>query len=208
MIKGFFNYTSKEDKTLTLITMQHNDAFDALEKLIRKVRPSQILEVGTAGGGTTLFLREILNEIGLENSEVLSLDIREKEWNTSLRNKNIIVHTENVFDYSDNTLKRPELIVPFIQREGVTIVLCDGGDKKSEFKILSPYLKKGDIIMAHDYIDTIENFHKNFVDKIWNWREIGDEHIIETSNINGLEPYMQDIFSKVVWVCKIKKQND
>jgi hypothetical protein len=31
--------------------------------------------------------------------------------------------------------------------------------------------------MAHDYVDTKENFLENYKDKIWNWREIGDDHI-------------------------------
>jgi len=207
MLTGYFNYHSINEENYACMAMQHDNAFDAFKELLQEVRPSQILEVGTAGGGTTLFLREYLNEIGLNDTRILSLDVVEQEWTNGLRERDITVDTDNVFDYSTNTLIRPDAIVPFIQREGTTIVLCDGGNKISEFITLSPYLKIGDIIMAHDYVDTVENFHENFVDKIWNWREIGDEHITEAVIQNNLEPFMQNLFTNVVWVCKVKRQN-
>lgn len=50
------------------------------------------------------------------------------------------------------------MVESFIKREGTTLILCDGGSKINEFNILSKYLKSGDIIMAHDYVDTKENF--------------------------------------------------
>ena len=37
------------------------------------------------------------------------------------------------------------------QLKGKTIVLCDGGDKPREFKTFSKYLKKGDLILGHDF---------------------------------------------------------
>ena len=46
----------------------------------------------------------------------------------------------------------------FIQREGKTVVFCDGGDKIREFDMLSPYLKSGDVICTHDYGLNHEDF--------------------------------------------------
>jgi hypothetical protein len=101
-------------------------------------------------------------------------------------------------------LEKPEFIKDFIQSEGTTLVLCDGGNKISEFNLISPLLKEGDIIMAHDYIDTIENFEQNFKNKIWNWCEIKESDISEISEKENLVPFYQEHFNKVVWVCKQK----
>jgi len=59
--------------------------------------------------------------------------------------------------------------------------------------------------MAHDYVDTKENFLENYRDKIWNWREIGEEDIKETCEKYNLKSFMKETFDKVVWVCKIKE---
>jgi hypothetical protein len=59
--------------------------------------------------------------------------------------------------------------------------------------------------MAHDYVDTIENFESNFRDKIWNWCEIKDSDISEACEKNNLTPYNKENFDKVVWVCRKKE---
>ena len=66
-------------------------------------------------------------------------------------------------------------------------------------------LKKGDIIMAHDYSPNSEYFEENINNKIWNWHEIKDTDIEDTVNECNLKPFMQEDFQKVVWVCKIKE---
>jgi hypothetical protein len=68
-----------------------------------------------------------------------------------------------------------------------------------------PHLKKGDIIMAHDYSKNYEYFEQHIKNKIWNWCEITETHIQTSSQINNLVPYMEDEFASVVWVCKIKQ---
>jgi len=93
----------------------------------------------------------------------------------------------------------------FIQQEGVTIVLCDGGYKIGEFNILSKYIKPEDFILAHDYASTDEFFDEYINMKFWNWHEIQDSDIQESVEKHNLKPFMQDEFTKAVWVCKIKK---
>lgn len=122
-----------------------------------------------------------------------------------MRSANIEVIIENIFSKSYREIEKPEFVNDFIQSEGTTIVLCDGGSKINEFKTLAEYLKVGDIIMAHDYVDTKENFIENYKNKIWNWREIGDEHIDSTCDRYNLVNYMKETFDPAVWVCKIKE---
>jgi len=204
-MKGHTSYTSKSTPNFSLTMQQRPEISDAFEKLLTKIKPKQIIEIGTAGGGTTLSIRETLDEIGLGDTIIKSFEVKEHKWFSEMRKRNIEIIIENIFSKSYKEIEKPEMVESFIKREGTTLILCDGGSKINEFNILSKYLKSGDIIMAHDYVDTKENFLKNYKNKIWNWREIGDEHIKNTCEKYNLKSYMKETFDKVVWVCKIKE---
>ena len=183
---------------------QHKNFYSIIKKFIEKVKPARILEIGTAGGGFTLAVREILNEIGLTGSPVKTFDVVECSHYDKLRELNIEINIENLFDQPYLNLIKPEKIVPYIQEEGTTIIFCDGGHKIAEFNTIAPYIKNGDYILAHDYIDTYENFQQNFKDKIWNWCEIKEKYICEISEKCNLVDYNKEEFNSVVWVCKKK----
>lgn len=184
---------------------QHNDFFNVFKKFLTDIKPSRILEIGTAGGGFILAIREILNEIGLNHVPIKSFEVINQTFYDELRDKNIEIIIDNIFDHSYLNLIKHESIVPYIQSEGITLVFCDGGHKIGEFNSIAPHIKKGDFIMAHDYVDTWENYKNNFVDKIWNWCEIEEKYISEVSKKENLEFYNKEEFDKIVWVCKIKK---
>jgi hypothetical protein len=191
--------------------LQHGDIQNKLKDLFSQKMPSQILEIGTAAGGLSLMIRDILDEARLTNSQFRTYDvfdsnrpelksIIEAGAKVDLRIKNVFNHA-----YSDLQDDCIEEIQSFIQQEGTTIVMCDGGSKKNEFNILARFLKPGDIIMAHDYSPTLEYFEEHINNKIWNWLEIQDSDIQESVSKYNLEPFMQEDFQQVVWVCKIKK---
>ena len=152
-----------------------------------------------------MFLRDTLNEIGLNDTPIRSFDVHEAAWYNDIRKENIEINIENIFDQPYLNLEKPERIIPFIQEEGTTLVLCDGGHKIGEFNMIAPLIKVGDFIMAHDYIDVWQNYKENYVDKIWNWCEIEDIYIEKVSKEQNLVHYNKEIFDKVVWVCKQKK---
>jgi len=183
---------------------QHENVFCIFREFLEKINPARVLEIGTAGGGFTLFLRDTLDELGMAAVPIKSFEVHEMTWYDSLREKNIEIIINNIFDQSYLNLEKPEEVVPFIQGEGVTLVLCDGGHKIGEFNELARYLKVGDFIMAHDYVDTWENFKQNYVDKIWNWCEIEEKYIEKVSEQNNLIHYNKEKFDSVVWVCKTK----
>ena len=204
-MKGHTSYISKITPNFRLTMQQKPEVSGAFEKLLKEIKPKQIVEIGTAGGWTTLSIRETLDEIGLEKTDIKSFEVKEHKWFPEMRKRNIEIIVENIFSHSYKEIEKPEMVESFIGREGTTLVLCDGGSKVNEFIILSKYLKSGDIIMAHDYVDTKENFLENYRDKIWNWREIGEEDIKETCEKYNLKSFMKETFDKVVWVCKIKE---
>jgi 23S rRNA U2552 (ribose-2'-O)-methylase RlmE/FtsJ len=186
------------------MTCQQNPhCFDTFYQLIKDKKPNRILEIGTSLGGFTQYLKHVCDELGL-NTNIRSYDIYDKQEYDKMIKNGIDVRVENIFSQDYNELIDNE-VDKFIKSEGVTIVLCDGGNKVKEFKILSEYLKRGDIIMAHDYARDSE-FFKNEINKVyWNWHEISESHIQECIDKHNLKPYMQNEFDRAVWVCKIKE---
>ena len=197
MVTGHFNYQD-------LIISQHKDVGLVFDKLIKQIKPKQVLEIGTADGGLTLMIRHLLNDNGLNGTLIRTYDILEQ---INLKNKNvdgIEIITKSPFNHPYSDLEYPDEIREFVQREGTTLVLCDGGFKINEFILISKFLKVDDVIMAHDYAEDSEIFKEEIENKIWNWHEIQYSDISGACENNNLDSYMDDEFQKVVWVCKMK----
>jgi cephalosporin hydroxylase len=180
---------------------QSHNAYQVFYDFISEVKPVRILEIGTALGGFTEFLKIITDELNL-NTKILSYDISERPWYKEMIEKGIDVRVENIFNEDWSGVK-PE-VVDFVQQDGLTIVLCDGGWKIGEFKIFSKLIKDGDFILAHDYSISKEIYENEIKDKIWNWCEITESDIEQSVIENNLKFYNQDKFSQAVWVCKVK----
>ena len=180
---------------------QNHNAFEIFYNFIRDVRPAQILEVGTSNGGFTQFLMYACKRLGLD-THIISLDIHEKYWYTDLRDAGIDLRIKNVFINGYEDIE--EEYKDFIQSDGTTIVLCDGGDKIREFNLLSKFLKSGDFILGHDYAYNREKFENDIYLKIWNWHELSESDISDSCSENNLIDYDRQTFESVVWVCKRK----
>jgi cephalosporin hydroxylase len=181
---------------------QNPYAYEAFYNFLNTIKPARILEIGTAMGGFTMFLKLICNDLNL-NTYILTYDIHGRHEYELLKTNNIDVRIENVFNGNYSEVKQE--IIDYIQQEGKTLVLCDGGYKIGEFNLLSQYIKTGDIIMAHDYASNLKDFEENINMKLWNWHEIQDSDIQGSVEKYNLEPFMQEQFTQAVWVCKIKK---
>ena len=181
---------------------QNYNTFEVFYNFMKEVKPKRILEIGTSIGGFTQFLQYSLNELNL-NSKILSLDIHRLKWYDEIINMGVDVRLENIF--LDNFKDIPQEYKDFINEEGTTVILCDGGDKIREFNLLSNFMKKGDYILAHDYAYDKELFEKEINKKIWNWHEIAESDIKDACEKNNLIDYDRETFQSVVWVCKIKK---
>ncbi len=99
-----------------------------------------------------------------------------------------------------------EEIKNIIMESGKTLVLCDGGHKNDEFNLYSKFLKKDDVIMCHDYAESIDDF--NHIKKYLNWPhefESNYENIKDSISNLELEPFYYDDFKKVLWGSFIKK---
>lgn len=181
------------------VAQQHHDVYEVFYNFISEVKPIRILEIGTGLGGFTRFLHIICNELNLETN-IRSYDISDKcNW---YKDTPVDLRIENIF--SEDFKSVDSEVIDFIQGEGTTIVLCDGGNKKEEFNLLSNYIKVNDFIFAHDYSKDKQTFLQEINIKIWNWTEISLEDVQESMDKNGLVQYKEDIFSKVVWLSTTK----
>ena len=181
---------------------QSHNAYEVFYEFLKEVKPNQILEIGTALGGFTNFLKLSVDDLGL-STKILSYDISERPWYKDMITSGIDVRVEDVFDFAALTVKQE--VVDFVKQDGITIVLCDGGWKIGEFKILSEHIKSGDFILAHDYAENKEVFESNIFGKVWNWHEIQDSDIREASDKNNIEVYKKETFENVAWTCRVKK---
>jgi cephalosporin hydroxylase len=182
-------------------SQQSHNVYEVFYDFINETKPNRILEIGTALGGFTRFLKIITDELNL-GTQILSYDITSHPWYTDMINDGIDVRVENIFSNNFGSVKQE--VIDFIQSEGCTIVLCDGGWKIGEFNLLSKYIKNGDYILAHDYAYDKTVYETEIKNKIWNWCEITESDIENAVVENGLKSYQHDKFSKAVWVCKFK----
>jgi cellulose synthase/poly-beta-1,6-N-acetylglucosamine synthase-like glycosyltransferase len=159
------------------------------------------------------FLENLLNEYTKQTKlpDQIVISISEADKNLFIRilemTKDPVQRETEMINLgkSYSELEKEDVVKEFIQRNGRTIVLCAGGSKKNEFRLLSKFLKLDDIIMAHDYAPNENYFNQHINNKIWNWLEIQDSDINESCEQYNLIPYMEEELRNVVWVCKIKQ---
>lgn len=193
---------------------QHDGIVSAFELLFKAKRPARILEIGTCWGGLTLVLYDLLQQLGLSNCRFMTFDIPGDWYDQTVLKRRIAAGAAiyaraiNIFDrdYCQLNPQWQDTIKSFIADAGVTLVLCDGGSKRDEVRILAELLKPGDVIMAHDYAPSKEVFEMYVRNKIWNWCEITDMDVAEAVAQFNLQPLYAREFMEVAWLC-LEKQN-
>jgi len=87
-----------------------------------------------------------------------------------------------------------------------TLLLCDGGNKPKEFISFAPSLKRGDVIMCHDYCHDPKDW-KDITQKIaWpTGPEVYRKDISSPILDNGLAPFKYDSFKSVLWGSFVKE---
>lgn len=182
---------------------QQNDAvYRTMYNLISSTQPARIVEIGTAAGGLTMFLKWCVDDLNL-STPVITYDKVTPLGSQALSEAGVDTRVRSWHYDEPPWLPTPEFI-ELLQEPGRVILLCDGGNKIHEFNTLAPLIKSDDIIMAHDYARDRDFFDNNIKGVVWDWLEITDNDISDISRSENLEPYMQDEFDNCVWVCKKK----
>ena len=178
---GITVFEYKGQKALQVLGVE--DAFSELAIAVADSPFDLIVELGTDFGGLTNLLAD--HEIS-STASIQTYDIEPDRFISD--NDKINFHNKNVFEYEDE-------IASLIQKASRCLLLCDGGNKEHEFRVFHQYLKPNDVIMAHDYAASVEDFVNRCQYKIWNWHEFQDEY----ANFVGLEPFLQDVFKEYAW---------
>lgn len=185
-----------------LTAQQHDNFIMPFQKLLPLIKPRQILEIGVAGGGTTHAIYDIMSGIG-DPFVYRAYEVYDQPYYDQIRSLGVDLRLYNIFDHSYLNLN-PETVdevQSYIEQNDTTLVLCDGGCKIYEFKLLSDFLKVGDYIMCHDYSQTWDYFKTHMEHKVWDWCEIHDEHIQDAIDRNNLKPFLKEDFQAVAWGC-------
>lgn len=180
---------------------QFHGAYEVFYNFIKNVKPKRILEIGTALGGFTNFLKIVCDELDFDTN-IRSYDIHRHPWYIDMVNSGIDVRVENIF--TEGFLDMDNEVKDYISQDGITIVLCDGGWKIGEFNLISKYIKSGDFILAHDYAENRNIFDEKIYGKVWNWFEISDSDIKQSCEENNLEIFDKETFENVAWTCRKK----
>ncbi len=170
------------------------------EKLLVEENFDIIIELGTSFGGLTYILDDIVKENHLTHN-IHTFDFSYKNYVDSFLKERgchyyILDERESVYKHTVQEL---------IEAHKKVLLLCDGGNKKEEFNLYSKYIKSGDIIMAHDYCESVEIFEGEIKNKIWDWFEISYEDIKNSVLNNDLVKYNKVDFKRAVWACYIKQ---
>lgn len=183
------------------IAQQHHNAYQVFYDFIKEIKPKRILEIGTAHGGFIRFIKTVCNDLELD-TDIRTYDVESRDTYPSIIEQNIDLRIENIFhnDFLDINSE----VKDYINQDGITLVLCDGGWKIGEFNVLSRFIKSGDFIMAHDYAENSEIFKQSIKNKIWDWHEISDADIRQATEDNKLELYNKETFENVLWTCRKK----
>jgi hypothetical protein len=158
---------------------------------------SNIVEIGSYNGGLSSYLFDTKKQ----ETFFVSYDIDPTI--------NIAKQTRPDIDFRTGDCFETECfneIAEHIGRPGKTLMLCDGGFKEREFNEFSKYLKKGDIILLHDYKKDNDLFEEAMA--FWQWPYYAEAHyaaIEDCVREIGLEEYESQTFNFHFWGSYIKK---
>lgn len=171
---------------------QNSVAIPTFDEFFSRIGPvARVIEIGTSKGGLSIFLALYCQSVG---AEFTTIDVSSgPKYAGILKKLGARRIVGNVFDtrYAFD-------ICGQIIGEGVTVLLCDGGNKVREFNEFAQSLKPGDFILAHDFADSRKTWVK---DEHWKCCEIELSDIATAVEAFKLERYMKDEFTRAAWCC-------
>lgn len=176
---------------------QAPEALLVFNEFFQREKFDRVIEIGTAWGGLSIFFA-----LGcfMWEMDFYTFDIQDRHRERVgylLRRLGSKYKRMNVF--RDKGIAE---IKSLIEREGRVLLLCDGGDKKKEIQIFSPFLKTNDVIMGHDYFHSHQH-HKQ--QNRWISCELTWNDIQDSVTKHGLKQIYSSVFPDVFWVCLIKE---
>jgi len=178
-------------------------AFDTLFKVLQGEgsKVARIIDLGTSHGGLAVFLQLYASTCG---ATVITWDRTSNvpQHGDLLNRLGTVVRTGDIL--ADPVVQ--EEIRSSLRSEGLSILLCDNGDKKREVSLFAPSLKVGDLLLAHDYAPDEEG-HRRLGEGCWSSWEISDADVEPVRARYGFVPFLQDVFLLAAWLCMRRTSN-
>ena len=151
-------------------------------------KPKMVIEIGTSKGGLSALLADCVAHVG---GEFHTFDIHgDGDFNQYPLRGNATFHLGGCFEFP-----HAKIIVDCLRAPGRCFLLCDGGNKPKEWNTFRQFLKRGDVIAAHDWCDeTIPNYSPDF------WIML--ETPIARLNVDGMIPFMDSWFHYSAWIVR------
>jgi len=167
----------------------------AVDAVLKTSGPfKRIIEIGTGSGGlSALFALYAIQQ----QVQFVTYDIKPCR-NRVLTALGVDFRQKSCWDAKSE-------IAAQIQCRSRTLLFCDGGDKVREFNTFAPYLMPGDVIMAHDYAVTREDWNDHLRGSVWDWCEITFPDIQATCEACGFIP-MQAYLCRLAAMCAWRRQ--
>lgn len=138
----------------------------ALGEILRERLPKFALEIGTARGGTLLFLTRLANP----RATIVSVDLpqgefgggyseKQKRWYQRFARPLQHLHLLQGDSHSDATLERVKTL---FKGQELDYLFIDGDHRyegvKRDFEMYAPLVRKGGLIAMHDIVDGLPEF--------------------------------------------------
>lgn len=177
-----------------ILLAQVDDIENLFKAIFAENEIRQIVEIGTNRGGLSI----LLSDMAPKGCQILTLDIHDHviKFNPKEYEDNLTFVAADCFSVGK------DLIASWIQKDGQSMLLCDGGNKNREFNSFSEYLKPNDIILTHDYEDD-PNIWKETCDK-YNWAAPPESRLSAIQNSiekYSLEKYQYEYACHHLWGC-------
>jgi hypothetical protein len=166
---------------------QRPDIETYFDRLFDHYLPAIIIELGTGDGEFTNILFSLMKN-RTDQFNIHSFDL----YRDKAPNAPGCYHKMDIF-------KNEDFIANIIHKPVSILLLCDNGDKIREVTMFAKYLKRGDVIMAHDYAYDRESFNRL---KYWRTCEITFADIKDS--VQGFRPYHQELMIQAGWLSLIK----
>lgn len=191
-----------ETRFFGLVMQQNVHGAAALDRAFKRLEASgvevrRIVELGTGAGGLSVLLQLYALSRG---ADFVTYDVHPRTpTNAAFERLSIDLRVEDVRD--------PRVaaeIGRMLEGEGVSVLVCDGGDKVGDATRFAEHLKPGDYVLLHDYAESRETFARDIDGKLWSWCEVTEDALREL-DARGFEEVLADVLHPAVWTCRTKR---
>lgn len=155
--------------------------------IITEVRPDYIVETGTANGGSALYWAAILDLLGLEDSRVITMDI--KDYTAEVAERSL---WQDYVEFIHSSSTDPETVASIAERvKGKTVMVMLDSNHEGHH-VLQELRMYGPLVSPDSYL-IVEDTHLDGIPVAPQWGPGPMSALIEYLGTGGADLYEQDL---------------